>query len=62
MGLHIGACYETTQLENYKRARLHLLKLFIYLDKILPNGPKKEQILSELVDNDHAMQFALVRG
>lgn len=62
MGVHMSACYMGTSVSHYTKARRHLLELFISIDKMLPDGPKKEEILNNLVDMDTDVVHVFVRG
>ena len=48
--------------DGYARARLGYLELFVYIDKFLPEGSKKENILHELTDNWDLAVHAFVRS
>jgi hypothetical protein len=48
--------------KNYAKTRLHLLELFIELDKLIPPGPTKERTLRELVDTSDLIVYAYQRG
>lgn len=62
MGLYTGACYKNIRVQNYAKARLHLLELIVETDNLLPDGEKKEKILNDLVDVAPAILRAFVRG
>ena len=62
MGLYAGSNYVAIRVDNYAKARLHLLELLIHLDKFLPPGSKKENILNELVDTGDDIVQEFIRG
>jgi len=62
MGAYRSDESEKERFAQYQRARLGLLELIIFYDKLLYDGPRKETILNGLVDAGDDIIYVYARG